>query len=213
MTEQEWLLCDQPQAMLDSLPDNASGRKLRLFACYCCRRVWNLLAHEWSKDAIEVAERYADGEATSVELEFAARAASEAEYDGKKAGGYYASQSAFFVADDSPEFSARQSADSAAAAIRERDESEAEVPVQAAFLHDIFGNPFHPLVADPSWRTTNVVGLAYAIYADRAFDRMPILGDALEDAGCDNADILNHCRQSGEHVRGCWVVDLILGKS
>jgi hypothetical protein len=54
--------------------------------------------------------------------------------------------------------------------------------------------------------------LAQSIYTDRAFDRMPILADALEDAGCDNADILNHCRQPGEHVRGCWAVDLILGK-
>jgi hypothetical protein len=48
---------------------------------------------------------------------------------------------------------------------------------------------------------------------NRAFNRMPILGDALEEAGCTNPDILNHCRQPGEHVRGCWVVDLVLSKS
>ncbi len=48
---------------------------------------------------------------------------------------------------------------------------------------------------------------------DRAFDRMPILADALQDAGCDNLNILNHCRQPGEHVRGCWVVDLLTGRS
>jgi hypothetical protein len=52
-----------------------------------------------------------------------------------------------------------------------------------------------------------------AIYDERAFERMPILADALEDAGCDDQDILNHCRQSGEHVRGCWVLDLLLGKA
>src|SRR6185369_15625565 len=84
---------------------------------------------------------------------------------------------------------------------------------QATLLKDIFGNPFRPVAVDPAWLTSTVVALAEGIYADRAFDRMPSLADALEDAGCDNADILNHCRQPGEHVRGCWVVDLVLGKS
>ena len=82
----------------------------------------------------------------------------------------------------------------------------------AILLRDIFGNPFRPVAADPKWLTSAVVGLAQAIYEERAFDRMPILADALEEAGCDNADVLNHCRQPGEHVRGCWVVDLVLGK-
>jgi hypothetical protein len=77
----------------------------------------------------------------------------------------------------------------------------------------IFGLlPFRPMTIDPPWLTANVTVLAQSIYDDRAFDRLPILADALEDAGCDNADILNHCRDGGEHVRGCWVVDLILGK-
>jgi hypothetical protein len=82
-------------------------------------------------------------------------------------------------------------------------------------IRDIFQNLFRPVAVDPSWLAWNdgtVVKLAQAIYDDRAFDRLPILADALEEAGCDNADILAHCRQTGEHVRGCWVVDLILGK-
>jgi hypothetical protein len=74
------------------------------------------------------------------------------------------------------------------------------------------GNPFHPIALDPMWLMPSVKHLAEAIYEDRAFDRLPILADALEDAGCTNADILNHCRQPGEHVRGCWVVDLLLDK-
>jgi hypothetical protein len=74
------------------------------------------------------------------------------------------------------------------------------------------GNPFRPVAADSRWLTSTVVSLAQAIYDDRLFDRLPILADALEDAGCDNADILTHCRGDGSHVRGCWVVDLILGK-
>jgi hypothetical protein len=80
-------------------------------------------------------------------------------------------------------------------------------------LRCIFGNPFRPVVLDSRWITPTVEQLAKPIYADGAFDRLPILADALEDAGCDNADILNHCRQPAEHARGCWVVDLILGKS
>src|SRR5262249_27365406 len=90
----------------------------------------------------------------------------------------------------------------------------AERSAQCSLLRDIFGPlPFHPVTLNPAWRTSNVTALAQSIYDDRAFDRLPILADALEDAGCDNADILNHCRQPGEHVRGCWVVDLVLGKS
>jgi hypothetical protein len=81
-------------------------------------------------------------------------------------------------------------------------------------LHDIFGNPFRPVTLDPSWLTSDVVALARGIYDERAFDRMPILADALQDAGCDSEDVLNHCRdEKGTHVRGCWVVDLLLGKS
>lgn len=76
----------------------------------------------------------------------------------------------------------------------------------------VFGNPFRPVVADPAWLTPTVVSIAAVIYSDRAFDRLPILADALEEAGCTNADILLHCRQPGEHVRGCWAVDLVLGK-
>ncbi|MBP3961028.1 hypothetical protein J8F10_37890 [Gemmata sp. G18] len=89
---------------------------------------------------------------------------------------------------------------------------DVESPFQIALLHDIFGNPFHPVSLDPSWLTSTVVALAEGIYQGRTFDRMPILADALQDAGCDNDDILTHCRDVGSHVRGCWVVDLILGK-
>ncbi|QEL16013.1 hypothetical protein [Limnoglobus roseus] len=77
----------------------------------------------------------------------------------------------------------------------------------------VFGNPFRPVAFSPAWRTSTAVGLAEGIYADRAFDRLLILADALQDAGCGDADILGHCRGTGPHVRGCWVVDLVLGKS
>jgi hypothetical protein len=81
-------------------------------------------------------------------------------------------------------------------------------------VRDIFGPlSFCPVTVDPDWLTSAVVALAEGIYDERTFDRMPILADALEDAGCTAHDILNHCRQQGSHVRGCWAVDLILGKS
>jgi hypothetical protein len=80
------------------------------------------------------------------------------------------------------------------------------------FLRDIFGNPFRPVTVDSSWLTAKVKTLAQTIYTDRTFDQMPILGDALEEAGCANPEILGHCRRPGPHVRGCWALDLVLGK-
>src|SRR5207248_5032085 len=83
----------------------------------------------------------------------------------------------------------------------------------ATIMRDIVGNPFRPVRADPRWLTSDVLALAASIYAERAFDRLPILADALQDAGCENADVLGHCRDPQlTHVRGCWVVDLVLGK-
>ncbi|MBY0459710.1 MAG: hypothetical protein K2V38_20515 [Gemmataceae bacterium] len=81
-------------------------------------------------------------------------------------------------------------------------------------MRDIFGNPFRPVALDPAWLTSDVLALARGIYDERAFDRMPILADALQDAGCNHDDILAHCRDANQvHVRGCWVIDLVLGKS
>jgi hypothetical protein len=80
-------------------------------------------------------------------------------------------------------------------------------------VRDVFGNPFRPVNTVPAWLTSTVVELARGIYEERAFDRLPILADALQDAGCDSTDILDHCRGPGPHVRGCWVVDLVLGKA
>ncbi len=82
----------------------------------------------------------------------------------------------------------------------------------SSYVREMFGNPFRPVAFDPAWRSETAVGIARGIYDDRAFERMPILADALEDAGCDHPDILTHCREPGTHVRGCWVVDLVLGK-
>jgi hypothetical protein len=93
---------------------------------------------------------------------------------------------------------------------------QAECEVQSVLLRDVIGNPFRPAIMAQAWLTWNdgtTRRIGQAIYGKRAFNRMPILADALEDAGCDNANILAHCRGPGPHVRGCWVVDLLQGKS
>ncbi|HVL12748.1 MAG TPA: hypothetical protein VM529_09290 [Gemmata sp.] len=120
--------------------------------------------------------------------------------------------SAYFTLYKDPASAAHQSVGYAFA--YERVELKSPRPeVYANLLRCIFGNPFRPGTLDPTWRTDTVVALAGGIYHDRAFDRLPILADALQDAGCDSDDILSHCRDAlATHVRGCWVVDLVLGK-
>jgi hypothetical protein len=95
---------------------------------------------------------------------------------------------------------------------RKRRKENPELAVQAALIRDIFANPFRPVAFSPEWRTNTAVSLARQMYESRDFSAMPILADALQDAGCDNEDVLNHCRHPGVHVRGCWCVDLLLGK-
>ena len=88
-----------------------------------------------------------------------------------------------------------------------------ERQAQVAILRCIMGPlPLRPVSLDPTWRTPAVLHLAQAIYDDRAFDQLPILADALEEAGCTSRDVLDHCRSPGPHVRGCWAVDSVLGK-
>jgi hypothetical protein len=85
-------------------------------------------------------------------------------------------------------------------------------PLTVALLREVFGNPLRPVAFDPSWRTDTAVALARRMYESRDFSAMPILADALQEAGCDDEELLNHCRSKGPHVRGCWVVDLVLGR-
>ncbi len=87
-----------------------------------------------------------------------------------------------------------------------------ETAVQRDLVRDIFGRPLRLTAADPTWLTPTVIHLAQGTYDQRAFDEMPILGDALEDAGCGDETILTHLRGPGAHARGCWVLDLLLMK-
>jgi hypothetical protein len=224
MTEAEWLASYDSQQMLEYVAEKVSNRKLRLFACACCRRIWHLFSDERSRRAVEVAERFADGQADQTELKQACSAADRAHY---AVPSQHANLRALDAAPHTAEFDLSCSAaDAAACALDAVDiESEREGPVgprwlewvqQSKIAHCIFGNPFRPTTIDLAWLSLNdrtIPKLAQGIYDDRAFDRLPILTDALEDAGCDDADMLAHCRGPGPHVRGCWVVDLLLGKS
>lgn len=213
MTEAGWLAATDPTPMLEFLRGESSDRKFRLFAVACCHAVAALLIDGRSMRAAEVAERYAEGLASRPELTAVAQSSGEADTEllYSREGG-----------DEQPEFVAACVATWAASnpGVQNYPTMVAQLASQvspperlAACARDIFGNPFRPVAFDPAWLTSTVIALAAGIYEDKAFDRMPILADALQDAGCDSTDILNHCRGSGPHVRGCWVVDLILGIS
>jgi hypothetical protein len=191
MDEQEWLSCTDPAAMLEFLRGKASDRKLRLFAVACSRQHGWRMRQAPFQDAVEVAERIADGNGTLAELET------------HLAWGF-----------PFPAAAADPTAGANAAAVSRRWDV---TPVKKADLvRDLFGNPFRPAALSPewlAWKDGTVPKLAQAVYDGGRFTDLPILADALEDAGCTDAEILNHCRSGGEHVRGCWVVDLLLGKS
>ena len=226
MTEQEWLECADPKPMLGYLEGKGSDRKLRLFAVACCRQVWHLLSDERSRNAVEFGEQFADGLAIDDErVVVHSKADIGGDYFDAEAGidprfGIVVVTQDAVADPEKVRFGLegwRWAAGMLCPRTEDYDSLLASETLEFVRLCDclrcIFGNPFRPITVDPVWLTPTVVSLATAIYDERAFDRLPILADALEDAGCDNADILNHCRQPGEHVRGCWAVDLVLGKS
>ena len=230
LTEDEWSSRRHaPPAMLAESPIPPGQRKRRLLAVAFCRRVWHLFRDDRFRRAVEVAELYADGLATDGELA-AAREALEAAA-GPQGGDWRTLGKGVFETTAGEPWAggsagaAATNVGLAAAGLAEPpsspdeaawsaycDGESAEEAVQCDLVRDVFGNPFRPVAFDPRWRSADVVALARGIYDERAFDRLPILADALEEAGCDDADILAHCRGQGEHVRGCWVVDLVLEK-
>ncbi|MDY3552759.1 hypothetical protein R5W24_001848 [Gemmata sp. JC717] len=218
MTEEEWLACDDPE-LLTCEDIGTRDRKWRLVLCACCRRVWKRLVDERSRRAIEQSERYADGLISDEEMGTAESAAfaawteisnkhGDSPWRAGSAAAAYSSQHSIPENDRSNAMGAVIEGFSKAA------RRTAEQRAQAQIIRDVFGNPFRLVAFFPSWRTDTVVALAQQMYASRDFSAMPILADALQDAGCDNADVLDHCRDpKGVHVRGCWVVDSVLGKA
>lgn len=242
MTEAEWLRCRDPFTLLAWVRRLADGRRWRLFNVACCRRVESLLNQPRDLDYLVNMEHFADRTTANPTpaVEALARAASKTSLNAFPRR--VAPPGTWWLVSDYLDCVGRVRAVRAVAACarmsaeacwesliayrytrrwRNRDEERKREAKEARFhervaranlVRDIFGNPFRPATFDLAWRTSTVVTLASQMYGSRDFGAMPILADALQDAGCDNEDVLNHCRGPGPHVRGCWVVDLVLGK-
>ncbi len=221
MTEADWLAATDPAPMLEYLNRRISDRKLILFAAACCRHIWTLLSDRRYRAAVEMAERFADGKANVKEL-LAARTPT---INAERSGGA-AARAAYWAANALPAETVWQVHTAAAVAeTQARTQAAtsnydtawdnaytAALRSQAALLRDIVGNPFRPAVIDRTWLAWaggTVPRIALGIYDERRFEELPILADALEDAGCDNVELLSHCRSGAAHVRGCWLVDLL----
>jgi hypothetical protein len=215
MTETEWLTSVNPVPMLEYLGRNASVRKLRLFACACCRRHWPAFVDEAARAAVDTAERQAEGNLT-VEQWQAARAQAEL-IRGTHfwSGDRFAIQHTALQTLDEDAWQAAFYTSASISVMLDRAASDQEDVAECVSLRCLFGNPFRPVVPDPNWLSWQgglLVAMARRMDQHRDFKDMLALADALEEAGCTDGDMLNHCRQPGEHVHGCWVVDLILGK-
>jgi hypothetical protein len=214
VTESEWLAGVNPTPLLAHLEGRVSDRKYRLFACACCRVVWPWMSDPRSRDAVETSERFADGDADAGELEQFRGQAWQAVRD---LGLYHplriVPEAAAVVArlltrETRP---ARWMALAAAAALLGRPQHQR----LCELIREVFGNPFRPFHVEPAWlawQDGTVHRLARSIYETRSFADLPLLADALEEAGCTDAALLGHCRTPAEHVRGCWVLDGLLGK-
>lgn len=228
MTEIQWLEWPHPRILLRYLRRDADWtmwlsdpesipRKWRLFACACCRRIWHLL-NKHEREMVEISERLADselkrwrtryqrlackvhdyhvGNAASMTLACPAAAASVAGHARIAAARKLAAP-----------FSPPQKLEARKEGLRQESKAQAEL------VRDIFGNPFRLAEVADSWFTATVRKLAETIYEHRSFERLSELADQLSQEGCSSEDILAHCRNSeADHVRGCWIVDLILAK-
>jgi hypothetical protein len=215
MSQDDWTVAEEPVALLKMVEPIASDRKMRMLACGCCRLIWDDLSLEPVRAVVEMSEKYADGLVSADDL-------NESHNRAVITFVNTLHEQVRLLTEDPAEFTRFQKAARvndcchvgklssekvsdllSAQGVKERG---------SELLREIFGNPFRPVSFDPAWRTSTAVALAQQMYDGRDFSLMPIPGDALQDAGCEHADILDHCRSAGPHVRGCWVVDLVLGK-
>lgn len=215
MTEAEWLQCDDPHLMLAYMCDIASDRKFRLLVCGLCRRIGYLLHDRVSRRALEVAELFADDVVEQAELARNHRFAWEVWELCPRMNPLVARAAGAVALATKPELlddEALQVLTYSLTAEARKDTEEARRD-RCVLFRCLFGNPFRPIAVRSSWlswRDGAIPRLARAIYDEQRFYDMPELLAALEEAGCDSTELLAHCRQSEEHVRGCWVVDLLL---
>jgi hypothetical protein len=243
MTEVEWLDCSNSPLMLELLQGQVSDRKLRLFACACARKMVALLTDPRSLSAITVAEQFADGHASIEALDAAwsgaeaARVAAqqsardlrestgETAWDARavawaaQAAAAAASRAAWLAAKSAATAGDAEAATRAARAVLDDDwiqTAAIEPNLQACLAREIFGNPFRPVPINPFWLNANdgaVIMAARAIADSNSFANLPQLADLLEQADCHHEDLLTHCRQPDGHVRGCWAIDALLGRT
>jgi hypothetical protein len=240
-TEHDWLTSTDPDVTRELLfvttedPPSPSrrkllpsSRKLRLFGCGCCRRIWHLLSADWAKECVLVAESYCEGFVGEAQLKAAFLKAPESllglggwhvERVAEAAGAAGETRAVWALVaarDVSAPEGGMPNAELPQQMRRShcpdrQDSDPLERAAQAALLRDVYGNPFRIPSFDPLWRTHDVVAIARLMYDSRDFSSTPILADALQDAGCEDSEILAPCQGEGAHVRGCWVVDLVLG--
>jgi hypothetical protein len=219
MNESQWLVCDDPGEMMEFLNFSTLNRKKRLFGVAACYRSQHLLEEELFRRALAIYEREVDSDSYFMNDPELGRAAAHMELrlmrspTDQTTPPLLALEAVSCLTSGNCRRAALQACRALSLSQPDCDHAATiEARIQADYLRDIFGNPFRRVTFDPAWRTEHTVGIATRVYDERNFDAMPILADALEDAGCANADLLNHCREPGVHVRGCWVVDLALAK-
>jgi hypothetical protein len=219
MTEAEWIASQDAPAMLRFLnrPEMRRrvrlARKLRLFAVASCRVALHLLPDPRTEAAVDAAEHLADEQTALKDL---VQVRETAEAVARERIGHEPGDMTWWVARMASHTLSRHAQDAAWESLYPSSLSVfggLQPTAQAVIARDLFGPlPFRPVTLDPTWRTSTAVALASQMYDGRDFSAMLILADALQDAGCTSEDVLAHCRGYETHVRGCWVVDLVLGK-
>ena len=223
MSEQEWLQIEKPIPMLAYVQSSIGDRPLRMFALALYRSYWEYLEGNDSRAIVTFAESMADNDLPKQQLKEMSELASEVyeayefnplcrcihfllrtsmRFENKPFMEYW------FGADNASEVLLFEIQD-----MENLTGHRVDFSYLCKIIRDIFGNPFRPVTFHTNWRTPTTQSLAQTMYDNRDFSAMPILGDALEEAGCDNDDILRHCQDKSEHVRGCWVVDLVTDRN
>jgi hypothetical protein len=222
--EEGWLAAENPHHLLHMLDYKVRGkarsrRKLRLAAVGCLHAIRGQLDDDLRR-VVELAEGYTDGRASFADMTAAARVLpwprDGVAWSNANAARDTAHREAWLALSCVPSSVLQTTTGGLKLGwesfhVRPREEWETCRDTMAAVIRDVFGNPFRRVSFAKGWRTATAVGLARGMYESRDFGAMPILADALEEAGCDDPDVLAHCRSGGRHVRGCWVVDLVLG--
>ena len=212
-TEKSWFSCTDRSEMIAVTLPRVTQRKLRLLGCACVGLYWTWGLEGEIPKAVRVAEAYADGDAIIDDMQGAAAELRASRLQCEELYRPYPrtcelTESLLLPEIDRVFFGEMNGFEADMHIV-----DEPELAIHATYIRDIFGNPFRPVAFVPEWRTEAAVGIAAQMYDSRDFGNMPILADALQDAGCDLPEVLDHCRVPATHVRGCWVVDLLLGKS